>query len=159
MACSSVSSSGGVDLVEGICREEEIQLLVITLKQGSASQSKAELRTSFHADINDKGLLGFYKSMYNTKGEEKAAVSTQFEAASARKAFPCPRSRLHSTLAPFMTRNWLLNSNGAPKSVHADVKTGRHPTKFKRTPRMSTYLGDFEHIEQVVGDGRQRIRA
>jgi aminopeptidase N len=49
----------------------------------------AKLHIQFVGDLNDK-LKGFYRSKYiHPNGEERYAATTQFEAADARRAFPC----------------------------------------------------------------------
>lgn len=49
----------------------------------------AKLHIQFVGELNDK-LKGFYRSKYtHPNGEERYAATTQFEAADARRAFPC----------------------------------------------------------------------
>ena len=42
----------------------------------------------FQGILNDR-LLGFYRSQYKQNGKTKYLATTQFEAADARRAFPC----------------------------------------------------------------------
>jgi len=42
----------------------------------------------FEGILNDR-LLGFYRSRYEQNGKTKYLATTQFEAADARRAFPC----------------------------------------------------------------------
>src|SRR5579864_3298718 len=49
---------------------------------------RAVLLIDFVGTLNDK-LVGFYRSKYEYKGKEKLLATTQFEAADARRAFPC----------------------------------------------------------------------
>ena len=50
---------------------------------------KVKLCIEFTGILNDR-LLGFYRSQYKDKsGKKKYLATTQFEAADARRAFPC----------------------------------------------------------------------
>ena len=66
--------------------DEKTEELVITFLQKISG--KATLSIDFVGQLNDK-LVGFYRSKYKYKGKEKYLATTQFEAADARRAFPC----------------------------------------------------------------------
>ena len=51
-------------------------------------KGKAELVIDFSGKLNDQ-LVGWYRSKYLHNGKEKYLATTQFEAADARRAFPC----------------------------------------------------------------------
>jgi len=61
----------------------------LTIKLAKKIKGKAKLCIEFTGILNDR-LLGFYKSQYkDKKGRTKYLATTQFEAADARRAFPC----------------------------------------------------------------------
>ena len=69
-----------------LCEESEVATITFdqTLKIG-----KGKLHIDFTGILNDK-LKGFYRSKYvHPSGETRYAATTQFEAADARRAFPC----------------------------------------------------------------------
>ena len=61
----------------------------LTIKLSKKIKGKAKLCIRFTGVLNDR-LLGFYKSQYkDNRGKTKYLATTQFEAADARRAFPC----------------------------------------------------------------------
>ena len=61
----------------------------LNIKFPKKIKGKAKLSIKFTGTLNDR-LLGFYKSQYkDKKGKTKYLATTQFEAADARRAFPC----------------------------------------------------------------------
>jgi len=64
-------------------KKEELQIKLATKIKG-----KATIHLEFQGILNDK-LLGFYRSQYKQGGKTKYLATTQFEAADARRAFPC----------------------------------------------------------------------
>jgi puromycin-sensitive aminopeptidase len=69
-----------------LCEESELGTIVFkeTLNPGMA-----KMYIDFSGILNDK-LKGFYRSKYtHPSGEQKYEATTQFEAADARRAFPC----------------------------------------------------------------------
>jgi aminopeptidase N len=46
------------------------------------------LKIAYVGEINDR-MVGFYRSRYGVRGEEKYCAVTQFEESDARRAFPC----------------------------------------------------------------------
>ncbi|MGI0008378.1 MAG: M1 family peptidase, partial [Nitrosopumilaceae archaeon] len=69
-----------------ILDEKNEELTVIMPKK---IKGKADLLIDFVGILNDK-LVGLYRSEYKDKqGKTKFMASTQFEAADARRAFPC----------------------------------------------------------------------
>ena len=71
-----------------VALNEESELATITF--GNALKVGAgKLHINFTGLLNDK-LKGFYRSKYvHPSGEERYAATTQFEAADARRCFPC----------------------------------------------------------------------
>ena len=115
-----------------------------TLQPGSAV-----IRIVFSGHLNQQ-LSGLYLSR---TARRKYAV-TQFEARSARKAFPCfdePAMKATYDITLVVDRNDTAISNGA---IIADTPMGeaKHALRFATTRKMSTYLvamliGDFQCIE------------
>ena len=64
-------------------KKEELQI-----KLGSKIKGKATINLEFQGILNDR-LLGFYRSQYKQGRKTKYLATTQFEAADARRAFPC----------------------------------------------------------------------
>jgi len=64
-------------------KNEELQIRLREKIKG-----KVTINLEFQGILNDR-LLGFYRSQYKQGGKTKYLATTQFEAADARRAFPC----------------------------------------------------------------------
>ena len=129
----------------------------LTIKLAKKISGKAKLYLDFTGILNDR-LLGFYKSEYkNPNGKTKYLATTQFEAADARRAFPCwdnPEAKATFDIKIISDRNLSAISNMQEISKKKIGKKYLH--KFARTPIMSTYLvylgvGDFEFLSGKLG--------
>ena len=60
----------------------------LTISLPQKISGNAHLLIDFVGSLNDK-LVGFYRSKYEYKGKNRYLATTQFEAADARRAFPC----------------------------------------------------------------------
>ncbi|MFQ5665023.1 MAG: M1 family aminopeptidase [Candidatus Binatia bacterium] len=106
----------------------------------------ARLEVAFSGEILER-LRGFYRS--EKDGARYAA--TQFEAADARRAFPCfdePEFKARFALTLVVPAGVTAVSNGAHEAVHA-LPDGRTEIRFAPTPPISSYLvayciGPFE---------------
>jgi len=108
--------------------------------------------------------LGFYKSQYkDKKGKTKYLATTQFEAADARRAFPCwdePAVKATFDVSLLVDKHLDAISN---MPVISKKKTGTKILhKFGRTPIMSTYLlylgvGEFEYLHGKLRNIKIRI--
>src|SRR5439155_25099013 len=99
-----------------------------------------ELKLAWSGAIAET-LRGLYRS--TRPGERYAA--TQFEAADARRAFPCfdePEFKARFTLALVHDASLAAIAN-MPKERTETVADGRQRTSFQRTPVMSSYLLAF----------------
>jgi len=123
---------------------------------------KAILLIDFIGTLNDK-LVGFYRSKYEYMGREKLLATTQFEAADARRAFPCwdePKAKATFDVSLIVDNNLTAISN---MPVISKKKTGKKTIfRFARSPIMSTYLlylgvGEFEFLEGRLGKTLIRI--
>ncbi len=119
-------------------------------------KGKAKIQITFSGILNDK-LLGFYRSQYKYKGKTKYLATTQFEAADARRAFPCwdePEAKATFSISILADKNFLAISN---MPVTSKKKFGTKTLfKFAKTPVMSTYLiylgvGEFEFLKSKIG--------
>ncbi|MBI2641581.1 M1 family peptidase, partial [Candidatus Roizmanbacteria bacterium] len=118
---------------------------------------KYELSIDFQGVLNDH-LNGFYRSKYEVDGKIKYLATTQFEAADARRAFPCidhPSYKAAFDISLIVDAHLTAVSNGLVEREEKLAKNKKKVT-FERTPKMSTYLlylgaGEFESIENRYG--------
>ncbi|HSD05194.1 MAG TPA: M1 family metallopeptidase [Nitrosopumilaceae archaeon] len=135
----------------------------LTIRIPEKIRGKAELYINFVGILNDK-LVGLYRSEYLDKnGKKKIMATTQFEAADARRAFPCwdePEAKATFDISVIVEKNMTAISN---MPVISKKKIGNKTLfKFDRTPIMSTYLlyigvGEFEFLTGKLGKTLIRI--
>ncbi len=116
----------------------------------------------FQGILNDR-LLGFYRSQYKQNGKTKYLATTQFEAADARRAFPCwdePEAKATFEISIIADNKFTAISNMPIKSK----KKIKNKTlyKFEKTPVVSTYLiylgvGEFEYLTGKTGKVQIRV--
>ncbi len=97
----------------------------------------ATLEVEFSGDILER-LRGFYRS--EKDGDRYAA--TQFEAADARRAFPCfdePEFKARFALTLVIPPQTVAISNG-PEQARRVLPDGRTEIRFAETPPISSYL-------------------
>jgi len=135
----------------------------LTIKLAKKIKGKAKLCIEFSGILNDR-LLGFYKSQYKDKGgKTKYLATTQFEAADARRAFPCwdePAVKATFDISLLVDKHLDAISNMpiiSKKTVDSKILY-----KFGRTPIMSTYLlylgvGEFEYLHGKLRNIKIRI--
>lgn len=117
------------------------------------------LTIKYKGILNDK-LIGFYRSSYKVGSKTKYLATSQFEAADARRAFPCfDRPDLKATfdISIFAPKGMTAISN--MPVVYTEKSNKGEMFTFETTPMMSTYLvylgvGEFEYLK---GDGRVRV--
>lgn len=131
---------------------------------GRRVSGRLELNLEFTGVLNDR-LLGFYRSRYKQDGRTKYLATTQFEAADARRAFPCwdePQAKATFDISIITAGgNTAISNMPAVSKKRTGGKT-RHT--FARTPVMSTYLvylgvGEFEFTSSRQGDVLVRVAA
>jgi len=140
--------AGGKRLTETSTYDAANEMVTMKLPE-MLQPGKAAIHIIFFGNLG-KQLNGLYLSR---TARRKYAV-TQFEARSARKAFPCfdePAMKATFDITLVVDKNDTAISNGA---IVADtpVGEGRHALRFATTRKMSTYLvamliGDFQCIE------------
>ncbi|KAG6866087.1 hypothetical protein C0991_008839 [Blastosporella zonata] len=138
--------------------------------------STAHLKIGFSGKLAGS-MTGYYKSVYEIDGKQKAYALTQFEPTDARRAFPCwDEPLLKATFGiTLISRTDTVNLSNMPaisENVYSPAanKPNEHPdlaklffsldetwkiTQFQATPPMSTYIvafanGHFEHLESSV---------
>jgi puromycin-sensitive aminopeptidase len=106
-------------------------------------------------------MRGFYRSRYTAAdGSQRILGTTQFEATSARRAFPCfdePAFKAAFDITMIVPEGRSAVSN-MPVIEDVPAGDGRRRVRFDRTPVMSTYLlafavGEFESIQGRTLDG------
>jgi len=138
-----------------ILLDEKSETVTMVCQQKISGE--AELFIDFEGVLNDK-LAGFYRSEYEHKGKKKYIATTQFEAADARRAFPCwdePEAKATFDISLIVDRNLTALSN-MPAARQKTLGKGKKIVTFERTPVMSTYLvylgvGEFEYIQDKLG--------
>ncbi len=145
--------------------DEKSEKLVINLSN-VLKPGKYKLIIYFEGILNDK-LAGFYRSKYIDSGKEKYLATTQFEAADAKRAFPCidhPAYKATFDVTFIIDKHLTVVSNTVPllKPYFPTAPVGKRMVKFERTPLMSTYLlylgvGEFEFIEDKYKDVQLRV--
>ncbi|HID87510.1 MAG TPA: hypothetical protein EYP55_09070, partial [Anaerolineae bacterium] len=99
------------------------------------------LRIAYEGEINDK-MAGFYRSSCTREGRTVYIAVTQFQESDARRAFPCfdnPRQKATFAIEIVIDEDLTAVSNmDVVGTIPAGA--GKKRVKFRRTPRMSTYL-------------------
>ena len=138
-------------------KKEELQI-----KLASKIKGIATINLEFQGILNDR-LLGFYRSQYKQGGKTKYLATTQFEAADARRAFPCwdePEAKATFEISIIAENKYTAISN---MPVSSKKREGNKTIyKFGKTPIVSTYLiylgvGEFEYLTGKVGKIQIRV--
>lgn len=112
----------------------------LELSFGKEATGFVTIEIEFSGINNDK-MYGFYRSSYTYKGKMNYILTTQFEPADARAAFPCfdePEFKATFDVTLIINNNLKAISNMPIKGVK---KIGnRKAVTFNTTPKMSTYL-------------------
>ncbi|MBI5377694.1 MAG: M1 family peptidase, partial [Thaumarchaeota archaeon] len=153
--------SNGKTLKAKATLDEKNEELTVTISE--KIRGKADLFIDFAGILNDK-LVGLYRSEYKDKqGKTKFMATTQFEAADARRAFPCwdePEAKATFDVSVIAESNLTAISN---MTIVSKKKIGKKILfRFGRTPIMSTYLlylgvGDLEFLQSRLGKTLIRI--
>ena len=113
---------------------------------------KGKLEVHYSGKIPDT-LAGIYKAPYDST----YIITTDFEAANARRLLPCvdhPECKAEFKLTVRIDKDLDAISNTPVESVK--MEDGKKVVSFQKTPRMSTYLlylgiGKFEEIKERLG--------
>ncbi|TVU06229.1 hypothetical protein EJB05_49430, partial [Eragrostis curvula] len=136
---------------------EEDEILVMGFDR-ELPVSEGVLKMNFTGTLNDQ-MRGFYRSKYECNGESRNMAVTQFEAADARRCFPCwdePafKAKFKLTLEVPSELVALSNMPAVEETVNGPLKT----VYYEESPLMSTYLvaivvGSFDYIESSTSQG------
>ncbi|QLH02736.1 aminopeptidase [Nitrosopumilus cobalaminigenes] len=134
----------------------------LQIKLGQKIKGKISIDLEFQGILNDR-LLGFYRSQYVQNGKTKYLATTQFEAADARRAFPCwdePESKATFEISIIADNKFTAISNMPIKSKKK--MGGKTLYNFSKTPVVSTYLiylgvGEFEYLTGKIGKIQIRV--
>ena len=138
-------------------KKEELTIIIKKKIKGTAF-----VEIAFTGELNDR-LLGFYRSQYKQNGKTKYLATSQFEAADARRAFPCwdePEAKATFDISIIAENKFTAISNMPVISKkRMKNKTLYH---FAKTPVMSTYLlylavGEFEYLTGKAGKIQVRV--
>ena len=138
-------------------KKEELQIKLAEKIRGSCV-----VELEFQGILNDR-LLGFYRSKYEQNGKTKYLATTQFEAADARRAFPCwdePEAKATFEISIIAENKFTAISN---MPVNSKKKSGSKTIyNFQKTPLVSTYLiylgvGEFEYLTGKAGKIQIRV--
>ncbi len=135
----------------------------ITLAFKKPAGGKSQIRIDFEG-TNNLNLYGFYKSSYRYKNKDQYLLTTQFEAANARNAFPCfdePAFKAVFSVS-FVVRKDLECISNMPILKESGLVDGNKEVIFTDTPRMSSYLlylgvGNYDHVSGNVGKTKVRV--
>ncbi len=156
---ATLHRDGGAQIdVSDITLDEELQRATLTLATPAAAGAWT-LALSFRGDLNDQ-LHGFYRSTYADDEGTHTIATTQFEAADARRAFPCwdePDLKAVFGITLIVPNGVVALSNG-PEVERITLPDGRQRVRFADTMSMSTYLvafvvGRLEITEPIDVDG------
>jgi len=145
-----------------VALDEDNELATITFAEPLTANTTGRLHITYTGLLNDK-LKGFYRSKYvHPSGETRYAATTQFEAADARRAFPCwdepaVKATFDVTIIADQSKTVLSNMpliDSLPVQGSSNLKSFR----FEKTPIMSTYLlafvvGEYDYIEEKDKNG------
>ncbi len=136
----------------------------LTVELPEETKGKITVKIDYEGKINDK-MAGFYRSAYKEDGQTKYIAVTQFQESDARRAFPCldhPVKKASFDIEMVVPRELSAVSNEVALET-AKTDGGKKKVRFRKTPRMSTYLvfmgvGDFDFIGDNE-DPRVRVAA
>ncbi len=128
----------------------------LTLQLQRRVSGAAKLTIEFSGKCTDN-MAGLYRSRYMENGKEKWILTTQFEAANARNAFPCfdePGMKAVYDVSMLVDKDLQCISNMPAKKE--SIKEGRKLVTFHTTPKMSSYLlylgvGNYDVVSDRLG--------
>lgn len=159
ITAAKVATAGGDEQTASVSFNTDSETATLELAK-AVPAGNATLQLSFAADIRD-GLRGFYRSQKD--GLRYAA--TQFEAADARRAFPCfdePEFKARFGLTLEVPPQVVAISNGAIVE-ETELPGGRRRVRFSETPPISSYLvsytvGPYEATPSASTPSRVPVR-
>ena len=143
----------GVEQDATIALHEEMERATLTVKT-ALDPGQARVEITFTGTLNDD-LRGFYRSVYtDASGVEKTIATSQFEAADARRAFPCwDEPDLKATFATtLIVDDGLMAVTNAAQTGQRVLDSGKIEVTHATTMILSTYLVAFIVGELVATD-------
>ena len=156
---ATLRGDGGLEVhAAEIVLDAEVQRATLRLAE-PVEPGAYMLEMSFRGELNDQ-LHGFYRSTYTDDEGTHTIATTQFEAADARRAFPCwdePDLKAVFGVTLVVPEGIVALSNG-PEVDREPTDDGRVRVRFADTMSMSTYLvafvvGRLELTEPLDVDG------
>ncbi len=156
---ATLHGDGGLEVrVADVTLDAEVQRATLHLAE-PVEPGPYTLEMSFRGELNDQ-LHGFYRSTYTDDDGTFTIATTQFEAADARRAFPCwdePDLKAVFGVTLVVPEGIVALSNG-PEVDREPTDDGRVRVRFADTMSMSTYLvafvvGRLELTEPLDVDG------
>jgi aminopeptidase N len=140
--------------------DEQRKILHIVLPE--TCEGTLTCRVDFEGQLKD-GMIGFYRSRYRLPDKSGYIAVTQFEESEARRTFPCfdhPSMKATFDVVLVVDEELMAVSNG-PVEEEQPLGDGRKAVRFRRTPRMSTYLLFFGvgPFRTLTNAGRVEMRA
>ncbi len=155
-----------------VALNEESELATLTFPQ-AINVGAGKLHIDFTGLLNDK-LKGFYRSKYrHPNGEERYAATTQFEAADARRAFPCwdepalkatfeiaivadqsktVLSNMVSTFLAFPNPQWSINK------IFTYIKASNRRDARRGNIETISFRANTDHVHILGGLRDRRVR-
>ena len=135
--------------------DKKTQRIILALK--SSVKGNASIKIEF-TGTNNENMYGFYRSRYLHGKATKYILTSQFEAANARNAFPCfdePSFKAIFDVSMTVGKDLDCISNMPVLSVKK-IGKGAKEVRFRETPRMSTYLlylgvGNYDYVKGKAG--------
>jgi tricorn protease interacting factor F2/3 len=148
-------SLNGVEQDATVSYDKEHEEITLTFKKSVRGDAKIKL--DFDGENNNK-MYGFYRSEVKDGNKTDMMLSSQFEAADARAAFPSfdePEFKSTYDLTMAVDKGLDALSNMPVKEQHTEGH--KEVITFDTTPKMSSYLlymgvGRFEYKEEKVGN-------
>ena len=129
--------------VRSITTDNDSQLTTLTLA-GPATEGTHKLVVAYDGVIQTRPQGLFVQPYSDASGHQQVILTTQMEATDARRVFPCwdePAFRATFQLTATIPSAWASISN---MPIAQRQQRGKLLTvKFQRSPRMPTYLVDF----------------
>jgi len=153
--------SKGVDQAAKVRSDDKLQRITLSLREGV--KGSARIVIDFEG-TNNEDLYGFYRSRYTRNGKTEYILSSQFEAANARNAFPCfDEPEFKATFDVSLTVNEDMECvSNMPVASQTKAGGALKTVTFKQTPVMSTYLlylgvGKYDCAKGRIGKTELRV--
>ena len=123
------------------------QYIVLNFTESVQPQTGAVIHVGFSASLLATPYAGLYSAYYINPARERVFLATtQFEAADARRAFPCfdePGLKATFSITIQNQQEWSTVLSNMPATATTNIGSGWIQTVFPATPVMSTYLVAF----------------